>query len=91
MTIYDAAHMPELHRMIRVLWTRFPWDTMHVIPGLATTSSNDHARIIKSIEACNAIQAGKEMHVHVENSAMALTKFLEKDFDGTTLEDYGPN
>jgi hypothetical protein len=31
------------------------------------------------------------MHVHVENGAMALMKFLEKDFDGRILEDDGPN
>ena len=32
MLIYRAPEMPQLLHLIRTLWTKFPWDTLNVIP-----------------------------------------------------------
>jgi DNA-binding GntR family transcriptional regulator len=78
MLIYRAADMPQLLKPIRVLWTKFPWDTLHVVPGRAADSVEEHRRIIKAIEDGNARLAGRLMQEHIDHGAAALTEYLQK-------------
>src|SRR4029453_16277959 len=68
MLIYRAADMPLLLKLIRVLWTKFPWDTLHVVPGRAADSVEEHRRIIKAIEDGNARLAGRLMQEHIDHA-----------------------
>jgi DNA-binding GntR family transcriptional regulator len=76
MAIYNAANMPELYRLIRNLWTKFPWDTLHVLPGRADTSAHEHQSIIDAISAGDAQLAGQRMREHIEHGARSLMEFL---------------
>lgn len=76
MLIYQAAEMPQLLKLIRVLWTKFPWDTLHVLPGRALSSIEEHKRIVQAIEEGNAKFACQLMQEHIDHSADALTEFL---------------
>jgi DNA-binding GntR family transcriptional regulator len=78
MLIYRAADTPQLLKIIRTLWTQFPWDTLHVLPGRATTAAEEHERIIEAIANGNARLAGQLMQEHIDNSAAALTDFLRQ-------------
>jgi DNA-binding GntR family transcriptional regulator len=76
MLIYEAAGMPELYRIIRNLWTKFPWDTLHVLPGRASESAEEHRLLIQAIEDRNAELADQLIQQHIEHGVMALAKYL---------------
>ncbi len=77
MLIYRASGMPHLQRIISYLWTRFPWDTLHVLPGRPKRSAMEHSGIIQAIEEGNADLAAQRMHDHIEHAAIALAEHLE--------------
>ena len=76
MLIYKATGMPQLYQIIQNLWTKFPWDTLHVLPGRAATSAGEHRQIIQAIETGNVNLAAQRMKEHIEDGAMALTEYL---------------
>lgn len=78
MLIYHAAGLPQLLRMILSLWTKFPWDTLHVIPGRAVNSAQEHDRIIQAIEGQDAKLTGQLVQEHIEHGSAALAEYLEK-------------
>jgi DNA-binding GntR family transcriptional regulator len=75
--IYQAAGLPELLKIIRALWTKFPWDTLHVLPNRAFMSADEHGRLIRALEEGSADLAGQLMREHIESGARALDHFLE--------------
>lgn len=77
MLIYKAADTPQLLQLIRNLWTKFPWDTLHVLPGRASSTAEEHRRIIQAIAEWNAKLAGQFMQEHIDNAAAALTEYLQ--------------
>lgn len=81
MLIYEAAHMPILYQMIRNLWTRFPWDTLHVLPNRAAASAQEHRRILAAIDQEDAELAAECMRAHVAASASALEIYLANQDD----------
>lgn len=78
MLIYQAAEMPLLFNMIRNLWTRFPWDTLRVLPHRAAQSADEHQQILSLIEEMDAQGAGRAMRQHIEQSMEALETYLSK-------------
>jgi len=74
--IYEAADMPELLKIIRSLWTKFPWDTLHVLPERASTSSAQHAQLIEALAAGDAELAGQLMQAHIESGSRELDTYL---------------
>lgn len=79
MLIYKAADMPLLLHMIRTLWTKFPWDTLHVLPDRAQNATEEHQRILDAINEGNAELAGEQMRLHIESGSTALHEYLSKD------------
>jgi DNA-binding GntR family transcriptional regulator len=78
LTIYQAAGMPELLRIIRSLWTKFPWDTLHVLPNRAFMSADEHAHLIEALAAGEAERAADLMREHIEISARELDHYLAR-------------
>ncbi len=78
MIIYRAPDMPQLLQLIRNLWTRFPWDTLNVIPGRALMSVQEHRLLIQAIEEGNARRAAVLMQEHIEHGDSALTEYLRE-------------
>jgi len=76
MLIYSASHMPLLLNMIRILWTKFPWDTLHVLPQRAQSSIEEHQAILDAIHEGDAELAGKLMRLHIESGSSALRAHL---------------
>lgn len=83
MYIYQSAGLAQLQQIIRNLWTKFPWDTLHVLPDRAAVSAQEHRRIIQAIEQGNADLAGQFMQEHIESGAAALTEYLSKSAAGS--------
>jgi DNA-binding GntR family transcriptional regulator len=74
--IYETADMPELLKIIRSLWTKFPWDTLNVLPDRAGVSAAEHADLINALAAGDAELAGQLMHAHIESGARELDSYL---------------
>jgi DNA-binding GntR family transcriptional regulator len=77
--IYQAAGMPELLKIIRSLWTKFPWDTLHVLPNRAFMSADEHAKLIAAMTEGEAERAGELMREHIEISASELDHYLAQN------------
>ncbi|MBZ0291736.1 MAG: GntR family transcriptional regulator [Anaerolineae bacterium] len=78
MLIYKAAEAPLLLHMIRTLWTKFPWDTLHVLPNRAQAALEEHQQILDAIHEGDAELAGQHMRQHIESGSEALRDFLSK-------------
>lgn len=76
MLIYQVAGLSELLRIIRSLWSKFPWDTLHVLPGRAAESAEEHRELIRAIKGGDAQLAGQRMQAHIENGSRALIEYL---------------
>ncbi len=77
MIIYRAPDMPQLLHIIRSLWTKFPWDTLNVIPGRAQMSVLEHRKLVQAIEDGNARLAAQLMQEHIEHGADTLAEYLQ--------------
>ncbi len=91
MLIYNAAGLPELYRLIRNLWTKFPWDTLHVLPGRAAVSAREHTLIVNAIAEGDAPLAGQHMQEHIEHGAEALMEFQASGVEAPISPDEGAN
>lgn len=74
--IYQSAGMPQLLQIIKSLWTKFPWDTLHVLPGRAPKSAEEHRLIISAIRDENVKLAGQRIREHIEHGAVALADYM---------------
>jgi DNA-binding GntR family transcriptional regulator len=79
MQIYRVADMPQLFQIIQNLWTKFPWDTLHVLPDRALDASQEHDRLIRAIVDGNAKLAGQLMQEHIDSGAAALAEYLQNN------------
>jgi DNA-binding GntR family transcriptional regulator len=81
MRVYKASGMAELYHLIQNLWTKFPWDTLHVLPGRAASSVIEHSRVIQAIAEGNAELAGHRVQEHIEQGGKALMEYLAAQAD----------
>ncbi len=79
MLIYQASNMPLLIHMIKSLWTKFPWDTLHVLPNRAEAATDEHELILKAINNGDADLAGRLMREHIESGSSALNDYLTQN------------
>jgi DNA-binding GntR family transcriptional regulator len=79
MRIYEAAAMPQLLQIIKMLWIKTPWDTLFVVPNRSRMVIEEHRRVMDAIVAGDAVLAGQRMQEHLVNGGEALRHFLEKD------------
>ncbi|MBX3061392.1 MAG: GntR family transcriptional regulator [Anaerolineae bacterium] len=79
MLIYLSAGMPQLLKIIKSLWTKFPWDTLHVLPGRAVVSAREHIQIIQAIEDQDPKAAGQAMQAHIEHGAASLAEYVAQN------------
>ena len=79
MLIYQASNMPLLIHMIKSLWTKFPWDTLHVLPNRAEAAADEHELILKAINNGDADLAGRLMREHIESGSSALNDYLTQN------------
>jgi DNA-binding GntR family transcriptional regulator len=77
MTIYTAADMPLLLRIIKTLWIKSPWNTLFVISNRSRMILEEHQRVLTAIEQGDAELAGQAMQQHLEKGAAALTEHLK--------------
>lgn len=63
--LYHASGTKYLQEFILRLWSRFPWDTIWIIPGRREKSWAQHTEIMKAIEARDAEAAARLMREHV--------------------------
>lgn len=74
--IYNTANMPYLAQIIRSLWLKSPWDTLHVLPTRPQEAIEEHERILAAIDAGDTQLAGTRMREHIESGEKTLSRFL---------------
>lgn len=74
--IYNTAGMPYLAQIIRNLWLKSPWDTLHVLPTRPQEAIIEHDRILEAIDARDAHLAGTRMREHIELGEKTLSRYL---------------
>jgi DNA-binding GntR family transcriptional regulator len=83
--IYSTAAMPHLIQIIRSLWLKSPWDTLHVLPTRPQDAIAEHRRLLEAIDAGDAFLAGVRMREHIENVEKALSQFLAENANAMRL------
>lgn len=78
MIIYSATNMKRLMKIITTLWTLFPWDTLHVIPGRAQASCSEHDSILKAMRQKDPNAAGTAVTDHIQRASVMLQEHLQK-------------
>ena len=76
MLIYSASYLPLLLNMIRILWIKFPWDTLYGLPERAQTALEEHQTILNAINEGDAELAGRLMRLHIESGSSSLRAYL---------------
>jgi DNA-binding GntR family transcriptional regulator len=76
MLIYRGSYMPLLLNMLRILWIKFPWDTLHGLPQRAQFALEEHQAILNAINEGDAELAGKLMRLHIESGSTSLRAYL---------------
>lgn len=76
MLIFEATNMSELCRIIQSLWTKFPMDTLHILPGRAKKAAKEHRLIIDSLKSGDADLASKRAQEHIEHAFVSLSEYL---------------
>lgn len=74
--IYNTPGKPYLAQMIRNLWLKSPWDTLHVLPSRPQEAIGEHDQLLAAIDAGDATLAGERMRQHIESGEKTLAHFL---------------
>lgn len=74
--IYNACGLPHLIQIIRTLWIKSPFDTLHVLPTRPQEAVVEHARLLAAIDTGDAVLAGQYMREHIQNGEQTLSQHL---------------
>lgn len=78
MLIYKSANMPELLRIIKMLWSKSPHDVLQTIPGRDFNSLNDHEEILLSIEKRDVAECKRQMRKHLDHVLTEIVLFINE-------------
>lgn len=77
--LYVRAHQPFLEQLIRMLWARFPWDVLSVVPGRMNSSRVEHEEILAAMEAADPQQVANAVDRHIAKSYSDIVGYLWPD------------
>jgi DNA-binding GntR family transcriptional regulator len=63
--LYGGSDFPALLDLIAIVWSRFPWDELLLLPGLSTLS--DHRAIVDLAVSGDAEGAAEELRRHLRS------------------------
>jgi DNA-binding GntR family transcriptional regulator len=63
--LYAGCEFPALEEMIRVVWSRFPWDELLLLPGIP--SGRDHLRIAELVSFGESAAAAAALREHLRS------------------------
>ncbi len=63
--LYEQANMPHTLEFVRVLWAKYPFDLLGSIPGRPVRVLDEHADLIKALQAKDPRKAMRAMQAHI--------------------------
>ncbi len=81
MTLYEAAELPRLARIIEGLWIGRPPLTPLQVPAQAERSVREHEALLTALTARDAKRVGKLVETHIVNARDALLAYYAREND----------
>jgi len=77
--LYSRTGLPLIEYVLKLLWARFPWDVLSVVPGRIKESRAEHKEILSAMESRDPAAAANAVDVHLVNSYNAIAAHLHYD------------
>jgi DNA-binding GntR family transcriptional regulator len=88
--LYERAQVALLVQSIRMLWARFPWDTLSVIPSRVDSSLHEHRAILEAMERRDPIRVAAATEKHIVESFTQLDVYFSKGITSDPFIVTGP-
>jgi DNA-binding GntR family transcriptional regulator len=75
-TLYARALLPLTEYFLKLLWARFPWDVLSVVPGRIEESRREHQEIVAAMKERDAKGAALAVAKHLDHSYKAIASHL---------------
>lgn len=72
--LYELADQPQTLHFVRVLWARYPFDLLSVMPGRTTDVVAEHAVIIEALKSGDAKTVARRVQMHIESGHRGFKK-----------------
>ncbi|MGH7101934.1 MAG: GntR family transcriptional regulator [Acetobacteraceae bacterium] len=66
--LYELARRPQTLEFVRVLWAKYPFDLVGVIPGRFDRANAEHGTVLKALTSGDARKTMRAMQVHIESN-----------------------
>lgn len=76
-TIYERSGVPALTRLIRQLWTSYPWDVLQVIPSRPAKSIEEHTALLDAMSEGDLVRIRTAAERHIYESYLAVVKHTQ--------------
>jgi len=63
--LYERADQPQTLDFVRILWAKYPFDLLTLLPGRPSRVSEEHEEILQALEAGDAKRAMNAMAAHI--------------------------
>ncbi len=70
--LYERAEQPQTLDFVRILWAKYPFDLLTIIPGRPTNVSDEHADILEALDARDPKRAMSAMAAHIKAGWLAF-------------------
>jgi DNA-binding GntR family transcriptional regulator len=66
--LYALAERPQTLEFVRVLWAKYPWDLVGVIPGRYERADAEHKAILSALRVGDATGTARALRGHIESN-----------------------
>lgn len=66
--LYELARKPQTLEFVRVLWAKYPFDLVGIIPGRFGRADAEHKALLEALAASDTRRAVQAMQVHIESN-----------------------
>lgn len=65
--IYELAEQPQTLHFVRILWAKYPFDLLTIMPGRQSRVVDEHKAFLKHLDAGDHQKALRAMRAHLES------------------------
>ncbi len=65
--LYEAAEQPQTLHFVRILWAKYPFDLLTMMPNRAAEVANEHRAFLQHLSAGEEQKAVRAMRAHIES------------------------
>ena len=80
--LYEMARQPQALHFVRILWAKYPFDLLTVMPGRQFSVADEHRDILDALQARDVLRVTAAMEEHIESGWRTFTQHYP-NFAGT--------